>query len=878
MKKTKYDVSVIMPVYNAAETVEKSIESILNQEYDNKKIQLIMINDGSNDNSLEIIKKYEAENILVIDKENSGVSDTRNIGLDAAEGKYILFLDSDDTISKNTISSIVPFFDEHYDEIDLVSYKIIPILNGKKLKQHYRSKFLKETGIYDLTEKEGWYTSITTMNYCIKNKFKENIKFEGSYHEDQKFSMYVVKDKMKIGYVKDGTYWYIQNPNSITKTKFYAYYLFEPTMKYWEDFFSEFKGKIPPYYQALFINDINWKNKQGILMPHQFEGEEFEKQFNRIKKILERMDDETILYHPAVDFYQKFYWMSLKDKKEDARKVLTSHRCLALVNQDKLIYASGKVDVDLLKFRIVDDKLKMMVCIKSPVFLYEDEIPKVSVSLDSANLNKQEFPVRESSYSYYNCKEKVAKFYISEIELDYQKLSTFKIFIILHGNEIPSEMHFPMGTVFFDKIKRYQYIYKKNIIEYSHITHAFAIKKATTTRKLKIRLKNFLYYFRKDKKRFIIRTLSYFYNPKKPIWLYYDCKGVKKDNGYYQFMYDIKKKDGIKRYFVSNNSKEFTKGLFENVPKRNIVKFNSIRHKFMYLKASKIITAFVEQNNCSPYTKNSYSYYLDVATIPEVVYLQHGILHAHMPWKYSLDRLPIDREVISSYFEKENFTKNYAFTEEHLIDCGMPRYDFLTPDVKKTNTILYAPSWRSYLVGNEASGFKRLDDIFEESEFFIETKKFLESKELADMLEKYNFTLNFKLHPIFKKYEDMYNIENDRIKIGAELPESEYKVFITDFSSYVFDFVYTKSSLIYFVPDYIKFKSGMNLYRELDFDFKNGFGDFSQTCDETLKILEKVLKNGGQPSKDKLDKMNKFFIHNDKKQRERLYKALISKK
>ena len=69
---------------------------------------------------------------------------------------------------------------------------------------------------------------------------------------------------------------------------------------------------------------------------------------------------------------------------------------------------------------------------------------------------------------------------------------------------------------------------------------------------------------------------------------------------------------------------------------------------------------------------------------------------------------------------------------------------------------------------------------------------------------------------------------------------------------------------MYFVPDYIKFKSGMNLYRELDFKFDNGFGDFTQTSEETLKKLETILKNGGTPSKDKLKKMDNFFIHNDK--------------
>lgn len=884
MKKKKYDISIIIPVYNTEKWVAQTLNSVLDQDYDISKIQLVIINDGSTDNSDDIIKPYveKYDNICYVKKENEGLSKTRNLALSLSEGRYILFLDSDDTISPDTIKSIVPFFDEHYDEIDLVSYKIVPVVNGiPQEKLHYRYRFLTQTGIYDLTKKENWFVSITTMNYCIKNQFKNNVLFDtrpGFFHEDQKFSMDIIKNKMKIGYVDTGTYWYLQQPNSITKTRFYAYYLFETTMSFWEAFFKQFKDNVPEYYQALFMNDLNWKNKAGILMPYQYEGKKFAEEFGRITALLSKVNDDVILYHPGLDIYHKYYWLDLKNEKKDKKEVLSFRDAIAVASDKNIIWADSKINIDLLKFRIVDNKIKMMICIKSPAFLYEQEIPKVIVAFDEEDIKKEEFPVRESSFSYYQCKEKCAKFYLSELEIDYQKISMFKVYISLHDHLISSRFFFPQGNVFSDKLERYHYINNGYIFTYSKRRDYFQIEKATRKTKWAIRMNRFIYHFTDDKKKLLVRIMCRLYHPRKPIWLYYDCKGVKKDNGYYQFIHDLEIKDGIKRYYVSNNSKEFNKDIFNRKQKRKVIKFHSLKHKFMYLKASKIITAYIEQENSSPYTKNAYTYYIDIANIPEIIYLQHGILHAHLPWKYSLDRLPLDKEVISTYYERDNFINNYAFTKDHLIDCGMPRYDFLNSDVKKTNTILYAPSWRSYLVGKQVTNYAKMEKTFVESEFYIESKKFLESKELADMLEKYDFTLNFKLHPIFKKYQYLYQINNERIKIGADWPDSEYKVFITDFSSYVFDFVYLKRAIIYFVPDYVKFKSGMNLYRELDFKFDNGIGDFSQDYKTTLKQLKEILKNGGEPSKDKLQKMNNFFIHNDHHQRDRLYETLIKEK
>ena len=99
-------VSIIVPVYNAENTLRKCIDSVLSQGCDN--IELLLVNDGSKDRSLEICREYEAqdERVVVIDKSNGGVSSARNAGLDVAQGEWVLFVDADDYLEENFFDGV----------------------------------------------------------------------------------------------------------------------------------------------------------------------------------------------------------------------------------------------------------------------------------------------------------------------------------------------------------------------------------------------------------------------------------------------------------------------------------------------------------------------------------------------------------------------------------------------------------------------------------------------------------------------------------------------------------------------------------------------------------------------------------------------------
>jgi glycosyltransferase involved in cell wall biosynthesis len=122
-------VSVLVPCYNCEKTIARTIDSIINQTYDNNLISLILCNDGSTDNTLKILKQYQNKygnkKIIILDKKNEGSSIARKYLLDKCDSKYFMLMDSDDYYVPNAIKQLVNRLDR---DVDVVVAKTI-ILN-----------------------------------------------------------------------------------------------------------------------------------------------------------------------------------------------------------------------------------------------------------------------------------------------------------------------------------------------------------------------------------------------------------------------------------------------------------------------------------------------------------------------------------------------------------------------------------------------------------------------------------------------------------------------------------------------------------------------------------------------------------------------------
>lgn len=199
-------VSIIIPVYNAEKFIEKGIKSVLNQTY--KNIELILINDGSRDNSLNIIKKWENEysNIIkVFDQKNMGVGKTRNKGIEVSTGDYVTFIDADDYIDVDFIQVLL---DNALDNDVIISgYRRIDengnVIFSQKLKSNDWSKFKQVTIWSKLYKKE----------FLIKNSIMFNDLKIG---EDIVFSISTYVHASKINTIEYIGYNNVYNSASVT--------------------------------------------------------------------------------------------------------------------------------------------------------------------------------------------------------------------------------------------------------------------------------------------------------------------------------------------------------------------------------------------------------------------------------------------------------------------------------------------------------------------------------------------------------------------------------------------------------------------------------------------------------------------------------------
>ena len=202
-------VTIVVPVYNASSYISRCIDSILSNNY--KRYILLLINDGSTDNTLDILKDYEKkyENIKVIDQKNRGVSNTRNIAITLAKTKYIMFIDNDDYIKSDYISTYVNAIDNSDYDMVIGGYQRIDD-NGKILDD----RKIVDSSWGKLVVVSPW-AKIYNRDFLVKN----DIKFlDYGIGEDVYFYLQIMSKTDKVKVIDyQGYYWYYNN-NSISNT------------------------------------------------------------------------------------------------------------------------------------------------------------------------------------------------------------------------------------------------------------------------------------------------------------------------------------------------------------------------------------------------------------------------------------------------------------------------------------------------------------------------------------------------------------------------------------------------------------------------------------------------------------------------------------
>ena len=241
-------VSIILPVYNAQNHLARCVGSICAQTYQN--IEIIILNDGSKDQSLPVCEEFRQKDprILLVDKANSGVSDTRNLGLKLASGKYVEFVDSDDYLDPDFTERLVAAAEENEADFVIAPYKMVIPAGASKPEQvldkiqdelgvmsvarppEVREYGFLPAGVYDkdtfalrLMDKPASYFYSVLWNKLYRRDILtgNDIQFvsEMRWAEDLVFNLRYIQYAERFVAIDKPGYYYVQNPQSICHTQ-----------------------------------------------------------------------------------------------------------------------------------------------------------------------------------------------------------------------------------------------------------------------------------------------------------------------------------------------------------------------------------------------------------------------------------------------------------------------------------------------------------------------------------------------------------------------------------------------------------------------------------------------------------------------------------
>lgn len=220
MKKKEAMISVIIPVYNVYAYLIECIDSVINQTYMN--LEIIMIDDGSNDGSSELCDKiaFKDDRIMVIHKENGGLSDARNVGISKANGEFLFFLDSDDILDKNAIKCMVDFCDDN--DVDIVIGQLQRFVDELTINNKKETVQFQTVDSNTALKKMLLHQDIghEACGKLYKRKLWEKRKFpKGQLYEDYLVMYDLIMECENVGIIRKPLYYYRVRHGSIMNTK-----------------------------------------------------------------------------------------------------------------------------------------------------------------------------------------------------------------------------------------------------------------------------------------------------------------------------------------------------------------------------------------------------------------------------------------------------------------------------------------------------------------------------------------------------------------------------------------------------------------------------------------------------------------------------------
>ena len=894
----KYLFSVIMPIYNVEDYVEEAILSLVNQTIGFDKIQLIMINDGSPDNSEAICLKYKEmypDNIVYQKIPNGGVSNARNTAFQYVDAKYLTFLDPDDKWEESSFENAYRFFEEHYDEIDVLAARI-QFFEANENFHSLDYKFEKGTRVANLDDKEEWYSvQSTAATTFIRSDAVGDIRFDSrlKFGEDSTFINKIMLKKRKVGLICEALYLYRRRNlgdsavnKQVMDKSFYinslVYYHME-LMRYCDELY----GEIIPYVQSMVAYDLYWRIGHDYYL-EVLDEQEQKDYLERVKLLLEKIDDYILLNNPK---HKTMY------KKNEAFKIKYGKTLFEMIDYDRenatlrykdmwsldLPNQKGKV-CKIAAIDVKDDKLFVDVFIAQWLFRCNKD-GEVRFKLQFGSQVAE--PTLEP-YDPYNVVGKLGHpsyYYLGKCEFSLKDVAekevVFNPILCVGESETPVSMAYS------------KFISTKNLFSPSYMVYGDYVVRCMR-RAIKIsKPKNLPAYVEKAEKQCVdylheigrddlAKIRAEFPEFKKKqrgkgsVWLFSDRIDNAGDSGEVVFKYICENTPkGVRPIFtIGRDASDEVKARLEAIGE--VLYFEDEEFKLYFLLADKIISSSAGEFTINAF-EDDRQYFVDLYHF-DFYFMNHGVNCGDCSgW---LNKYNKDIKIFFNTGVKERqaiIDGRYNMTEEQCVITGLPRFDALYDDRKKQ--LLVLPSWRKSIKGayDDKTSSVYYDGFVNTDYYKFYNGLINDERLLAKMREK-GYTGLFCLHPIFRKQavdfkkNDVFAINEGFIDYNKVFAESS--VMVTDYSTIAFDFAYLKKPIVYTQFDKEEFYETQT-YDKGFFEYEDdGFGpvcyDLDSAVDALIKIIDNDCKN------DYIDRVENFFVNIDKNNSKRVIDAVLA--
>jgi len=872
-----YLFSIVMAVYNVEDYIEEAIQSVINQELDFKShIQLILVNDGSPDDSKKICERYQKqypENIVYLEKENGGVSSARNLGLKHVKGKYVNFLDPDDKLSGNALGEVFVFFEKHFEAIDVA---VIPIqfFEGSTGEHILNYKFSK-TRVIDLTTEASMIQLHIASSFIKSSWFQSNkgwFNEELKYAEDAELINRMLLHKYKLGVVSSVKYLYRKRDSgssalqtSTQKKEWYTTSLEGFSINLIHYCINNM-GEVPKFIQYTIMYDLQWKINIPQIDSNVLNQTEQKKFISVLSNVLTYIDDEIIWSQRHMNVHRKKYALDLKNPNDSKYRLVHFHNDVLLYCNSILMSSLKEQTITINFLEITDNSLHIEGVFSS---LFDSNDIAIVVK-SNVNTYQTEYVNRpHSRISSFGVPIKQFYGFTAQIPLTEEQ---FGLYIRCGSTDVGIHLNFSRFVKLNAKDENSYVVMGDKLITYTNkfIVVERARNSSVLSKEVSYLKGLFASKSHGSKKailaRFVYRILKFLI--RKPIWLYSDRRDRADDNAEHLFRYAVAQKDGNRHFFVINkNSPDY----LEMKRTGRVLAFGSYKHKLYHLLASKVISSHADEHVLNPFFDLEF-FYRDLNRF-EFVFLQHGIIKDDLSnWlnKYNKN---IKKFITSANEEYKSITGgNYGYSEKNVFLSGLPRYDLLKNQNKKQ--ILIMPTWRNYLIGpfNRLTGKRDYNKSFKLSNYFHLYNQLINDQRLIAMAKEHGYQLIFFPHPNIQQQLCDFEISDD---IVIPDPQTKYRVLfnesdllITDYSSVAFDMAYMKKPVLYFQFEENHLEEGYFDYEEM------GFGEVIQDYELLVQKTIDYMMNKCEMKDAYKQRVDEFYAYTDRNNCKRVYEEI----